>query len=70
MSEVLLKQKEKKKEEKEIKSAGEKTKSLEKGGFLAELNEFLRVKVSKEWYLKVQGITKAHDIFVDQSCLR
>ena len=37
MSEVLLKQTEKKNnEEKEIKSAGKKTKSLEKGGFLAE----------------------------------
>lgn len=36
MSEVLLRQTEKKKqEEKEIKSAGEKTKSLEQGGFLA-----------------------------------
>ena len=38
MSEVLLRQTEKKKknkEEKEIKSAGEKTKNLEQGGFLA-----------------------------------
>ena len=37
MSEVLLRQTEKKKnkEEKEIKSAGEKTKKLEQGGFLA-----------------------------------
>lgn len=33
------------------------------------MSKFLKVKVNKEWYTNVQGITKAHDIFVDQSSL-
>lgn len=72
MSEVLLRQTEKKKtEEKEIKSAGEKT-EFRTGwifSWIFRMSKFLKVKVNKEWYTNVQGITKAHDIFVDQSSL-